>query len=112
MRTLLVTTKLAIVAALPVELVNYFVVRYPADNDHLLEGWFAAIAAQWYVVHLPGIFFLNALESLRTQHSLGSLVLFLSGWIDTALLLAVLIWTALIVFRVFRLSASPLKTKD
>jgi hypothetical protein len=106
MRTLRATTKWALVAALPVELLNYFAVGSPADKHHALEGWFAVIAAQWYLIHLPGTFILNAAEFLRTRQSLGSLVLFLSGWIVTALLLAIAIGPALMVFSAFRRSPS------
>jgi len=82
------TAKRALVAAFPVELVNYFVVRYPAGN-HLpvREDWFQAVAAQWYTFHLPGVFALNAFSVLRNVRFLTHAVLFLSGWIDTAILL-------------------------
>ena len=82
------TAKRALVAAFPVELVNYFVVRYPAGS-HLpvREDWFQAVAAQWYMFHLPGVFALNEFGVLRNSRLLGHAVLFLSGWIDTAILL-------------------------
>ena len=104
MRTLLATTKSALVAALPFELLNFFVVGHPAGKHHALEGWFAAVAAQWYVVHAPGIFVLNSIEFLRHRQNLGELVLFLSGWSVTALLVAIFIWPALMVVRTLRLS--------
>ena len=107
------TTKLALAGALLLELANYFVVGYPA-GAHLAvrEGWFGAIAAQWYLLHLPGIFALNEVGSLRTYSSLGSIVIFLSGWLDTAVLLAACIWPVQLVLRIFRRSLGQQETES
>jgi hypothetical protein len=107
------TTTLAVAAALFIELANYFVVGYPA-GAHLAvrKGWFGAIAAQWYLLHLPGIFAVNEVRFLRAYSSLGSIVLFLSGWLDTALLLAAFIWPVQLVLRVFRRSLGSLETES
>jgi hypothetical protein len=113
MRRMGSTTKLALAVELLLELVNYFVVGYPA-GAHLAvrEGWFGATAAQWYLLHMPGIFALNESRFLRADGSLGSIVLFLSGWLDTALLLAACIWPVQLILRVFRRSPGPLKTEN
>jgi hypothetical protein len=105
------TAKLAIAVALLIELVNYFVVGYPAGAHLAIRGsWSGVTAAQWYLLHLPGIFTLNEFRFLRAHSSLGSIVLFLSGWIDTALLLAACIWPVQLILRVFKRSPGPLKT--
>jgi len=92
MRMLGSTAKRALVAAIPLELLNYFVVGYPAGSHlRVREDWFQAVAAQWYTFHLPGVFALNEFDVLRNTHFLGHAVLFLSGWIDTAILLFVMI---------------------
>jgi hypothetical protein len=110
MRTMRATTTLALVAALPLELVNYFFVGYPAGTHFAIrKDWFVAIAAQWYVLHLPGIFALNEFGFLRDFRSVGAIVLFLSGLLDTTLLLAVLIWPALMILRILRYPPLPLK---
>jgi hypothetical protein len=107
------TTKLALAAALVLELANYFVVGYPA-GAHLAvrKGWFGAIAAQWYLMHLPGIFALNEIRFLRTNRSLGSIVLFLSGWLDTTLLLAAFVGPVQLVLRVFGTPLGPPKIES
>ena len=49
-------TKLALVAAIPIELINFFVIGYPADPRSVsTASQSPAIALQWYVFHLPGI---------------------------------------------------------
>ena len=105
------TTTLALAAAFPLELVNYFVIGYPAGTHLTIhKDWFAAIAAQWYLLHLPGIFAVNALELLRTYRGLGSMVIFLCGWFDTALLLTICIWPIQLLLRALKRPLRPLKT--
>jgi hypothetical protein len=86
------TTRLALAAALPVELVNFFVVGYPAGK-HLSvpDGWFAVVAGQWYLLHLPGLFLVNEISFLRHSAFLAGACMFLSGYVETTLLLAAVI---------------------
>jgi len=107
------TATLALAAALLLELVNYFVIGYPAAGTHfaMSKGWFLAVAGQWYLLHLPGIFILNEFQFLRTYRILGSIVLFLTGWFDAALVLAACIWPFQIILRACRKSIRPLRTE-
>jgi hypothetical protein len=106
------TTTPALVAALPIELANYFVIGYPAGAHLIVPAkWFAAVAAQWYVLHLPGLFALNRFAFLRNHVVLGSTVMLLSGYLDTALLLAVLIWPLQAALRCFNSLLWPPKAE-
>ena len=107
------TATLALAAALLLELVNYFVIGYPAAGAHfaMSKGWFLAVAGQWYLLHLPGIFILNEFQFLRTYRILGAIVLFLCGWLDTALVLAACIWPAQMILRVCKRSIRPLRSE-
>lgn len=98
MRSLL---KLSLLAALPVEAVNFWVVGYPAGTNTLSSlSQSAGVALQWYVLHLPGIIASDRSIFLRQHLWAGSLVLFLVGYVETALLLLFLLWIA----RLTRLS--------
>ena len=108
------TTTLAFAAALLIELLNYFFVGYPAGAHRpaVPTDWFVAVAAQWDLLHLPGIFALNRFAFLRDHMLLGAIVLFLSGWLDTALLLAACIWPIQLLLKVLRRSLRPLNTEN
>jgi len=107
------TAKRALVAALPLELVNYFVVGYPASS-HLpvREELFQAVAAQWYMFHLPGVLTLNELGVLRNSRFLGHAVLFLSGWIDSAVLLVLIMLLVQVTLGVIRESIGKRNTEN
>jgi hypothetical protein len=97
------TAKRALLAALPLELVNYFIVRYPAESHlQVPERFFQAVAAQWYLFHLPGVLVLNELAVLRNARFLGRAILFLSGWIDTGILLFLIILLAEVSIAIVR----------
>jgi hypothetical protein len=96
-------TRLALLAALPIELANYFIVGYPAGTHLALPNcWFVKVAAQWYLIHLAGVFALNRFDFLRDHAFMGSVVLFLSGYLATALLLAMAFWPVQIATRFFK----------
>lgn len=96
-------TRLALAAALPLELANYFIIGYPAGTHLAVPGdWLVKVAAQWYLLHLAGVFALNRFDFLRNHGFLGSLVIFLSGYLATALLLAAALWPVQLLLRIFR----------
>jgi hypothetical protein len=107
------TTKLALAAALPLEFVNYFIVGYPA-GAHLAvpTQWFQTIAAQWYVLHLPGLFALNQFDFLRNYAALGATVMLLSGYLDTAVLLAAFLWPVQVLLRALKKPSQPSEPGD
>jgi hypothetical protein len=99
MTTLTSTTRLALFTAIPIEAVNYWFVGFPV-SAHIssTHSWYVFVAFQWYLLHLPGVFLLTWSEPLRTSSFLGQTVLFLSGLIDTAFLIA----AAIFLFRLVR----------
>jgi hypothetical protein len=76
---------IALIAALPIELVNFFVFAFPIDVGLPQEaGPFAQLmSAQWAILHLPGLWLSYRLDLYA--HSLAIPALLLSGYIDTAL---------------------------
>jgi hypothetical protein len=102
--------KAALLAALPIEMVNFWVVGYPAGSTGLSSvSRSAALALQWYLFHLPGIFASDHSVYLRAHSRLESVVLFLAGFIDTALLLAAILWAARLALVTLRKLSSPMK---
>ena len=102
--------KLALLAALPLEAINFWIIGYPAGThsvSHASQN--AAVALQWYVLHLPGIIIVDRSITLRELPPLDSLVLFLTGLIDTALLVLFLLWLAGLARRALRKLSSPMK---
>jgi hypothetical protein len=79
--------RLAVGLSLPLEVINYWVIGYPADTHAISRAaQNPAVALQWYILHLPGI---------------------LAG--DTALLLLFLFWLAGVARRTLRKLSSPMK---
>lgn len=102
--------RLALALSLPLEAINFWVIGYPAGSHALSHAaQYAAIALQWYVLHLPGIIAGDRIIFLREHHPILAIVLFLSGFIDTALLLLFLFWLAGLVRRTLRKLSSPRK---
>lgn len=96
------TATLALLAAMLIEAGNYWLVGYPANAS--FAGQSVILAVQWYVIHLPGVLALDRSPFLQHAHTMGSTVLFLSGWFDTALLITGLIY----VWRLARRIADKL----
>ena len=102
--------KRAFLVALPLEAVNFWVIGYPASNhsfSHLSQN--AAVALQWYLLHLSGIIAVDRSPYLRLHPTLVSIVLFTAGYIGTALLLFVILWFAGLARRTLRKLSSPVK---
>lgn len=96
--------------ALPFEIINFWVIGYPAGG-HGLSGaaQYPAVALQWYVFHLPGIIAGDRSIYLREHHPILAVILFIAGFIDTALFLLALFWIAQLARRTLRKLSSPQK---
>ena len=104
------TLKAALIAALPIEIVNFWVVGYPAGANGLTSAsQSAAVALQWYLLHLPGVIASDRIAPLRENAFACSFVLFIVGYIDTVILLALIIWAARLALRTLRKLSSPMK---
>ena len=92
------------------EAVNFWIIGYPAALHPLSRvGQIPAVALQWYLAHLPGIYIGDHSVYIRQHPHLQSLVLFLSGFLDTALLLLLAFWLAALARLTLRKLSSPMK---
>lgn len=83
------TFKIALLAALPIEIVNFLVVGYPtAEHSITTINQSAAVALQWDLLHLPALIAIDRIQLLREHADACSIIFFIAGYIDTALLLA------------------------
>jgi hypothetical protein len=102
------TTKLSLLWALPLEAINFWIVGYPAAPHPLTRAsQNAAVALQWYVIHLPGIIAIDHSPYLRLHAALNSVVLFISGYVGTLILLIPILSLASLVRRTLRKLSSP-----
>jgi hypothetical protein len=102
--------KHAFLAALVIEAVNFWIIGYPAATHSLTRAdQNAAVALQWYVLHLPGIIAVDRSNYLRLHPFMSSLVLFFAGLIVTALLLLLILWLAGLARLALRKLSSPMK---
>ncbi len=102
--------KVALLAALPIEIVNFWVVGYPAGANGLTSAsQSAAVALQWYLLHLPGVIACDRIAFLRENSFACSFMLFVTGYVDTVLLLVAIIWSVRLARRTLRKLSSPLK---
>jgi hypothetical protein len=109
-RTLHSKLRLSLVLALPLEVINFWVIGYPADTHSISRAaQNPAVALQWYVLHLPGIIAGDRSIYLREHHPILAVVLFLAGFIDTTLLLLALFWLTRLARRTLRKLSSPMK---
>jgi hypothetical protein len=100
----------ALLAALPIEVVNFWVVGYPAGANGLSSAsQSAAVALQWYLLHLPGVIASDRSPFLRAHSATCSLVLFAAGYIDTVILLAAILWASRLALHTLPKLSSPLK---
>ena len=90
MRILHSKLKLALVLSLPIEAINFWVIGYPAATHTISRAsQYAAVALQWYVLHLPGILIGDRSIYIREHYPVHAVVLFLAGFIDTALFILI-----------------------
>jgi kynureninase len=104
------TLKAALLAAVPIEIVNFWIVGYPtAGNSLTSAARNAAIALEWDLLHLPGLIAIDRIQFLREHAHACSLVFLVAGYIDTAILLAALIFAVRLVLQTLRRLSSPMK---
>lgn len=102
--------KAALLVALPIEIVNFWIIGYPAGASGLSSAsQSAALALQWDLLHLPGIIASDRSIFLRTHPAACSLVLFVAGYLDTVILLAAILWAARLALHTLRKLSSPMK---
>jgi hypothetical protein len=79
---------IALVAALPTELVNFFVSPFPIDVGLPPDaGPFAQfMGTQWLILHYPGLLFSSRIDHFEHSGLMISTLL-VSGYIDSALLI-------------------------
>jgi hypothetical protein len=107
---MLSTLKAALISAVPLELINFFIVGYPADSRSVsTASQHPAVALQWYIFHLPGIIASDRSDFLRKHDRVDSLVLFVAGYLTTALFLVVVLWGVHLVLATVRRLSFPLK---
>ena len=102
--------KTALLAALPLEIVNFWIIGYPSGANSLSSAsQSAALALQWYLLHLPGIIATDRSVFLRAHPVASSLVLLAAGYLDTVILLAAILWAARLALHTLRKLSSPMK---
>ena len=107
---MLSTPRLALIAAIPVELINFYVVGYPANPSSVsAASHYPAVALQWYLFHLPGIIASDRSIYLRQHGRLDSVVIFLAGLLCTAIFLAFVLWLFRLALTTLRRLSSPLR---
>jgi len=102
--------KTALLAALLLETVNFWIIGYPTAGGSLtMASQNAAIALQWDLLHLPGLIAIDRILYLREHAHACSAIFLLAGYVDTAIVLAGLIWTVRLVLHPLRKLSSPMK---
>jgi hypothetical protein len=106
---LLSSLKLALISAIPIEILNFWVVGYPANpSSASAVSRHPAIALQWYLFHLAGIIASDRFLFLREHPRLDSLVLFIMGYAGTAVFLALVVWLVHLALLALHKLSSPL----
>jgi hypothetical protein len=101
---------LAAIVAIPIEAVNFWLLPFPIDvglpDD---ASWYQnLIGSQWVIVHLPGLRSIDWFNRMGFRGHDG-LIVFVSGYLDTVLLLIVCI----LAFRWLRqLARKPSATQN
>jgi hypothetical protein len=76
---------LALLVAIPLEAANFLKTMPPLDVDSNNRGW---LTGEWFCLHLPGLLIQNWFVNRGIDDRYFLILLFLSGYFDTALLLA------------------------
>lgn len=87
-------------APLPVELLNYLFCGCPLDVGiprTLRSG--RVLRKQWFVLHLPGLLLTTRLDPYWKSSQVDRWICFVSGFIDTALVLMILLLAFQILVR-------------
>jgi hypothetical protein len=80
----------ALLTAIPVELVNFWLAMPPLDVGLAPDApWYAnVLAGEWVILHLPGLRLASSIGMLDFGGP-GLFILLASGYLDTALLIAI-----------------------
>jgi uncharacterized membrane protein YedE/YeeE len=95
--------KIAFVVAIPIEIANFLLAGFPLDTGfEPADPWYdKVIAYQWLVLHFPGVMLVRLLDGTglgkqlvarikwMSPETLYGSVLFVSGYLDTILLVLV-----------------------
>lgn len=101
--------KYALLAALVLEAINFWIIGYPSAS-HPITGASqnAAVALQWDVLHLPGIIATDRSISLRHHPWINYAVLFIAGFVDTAIVVLLVFWLIGVALRALRKLSSSM----
>jgi hypothetical protein len=89
---------------MPLEVANFFLAGFPLDTGFdTAATWFEKVGYQWLVLHSPGVWLIVRLfdKGVRIE-KFSDIVLFVSGYLDTVLLILI----GIAVLRCFRHLAS------
>jgi hypothetical protein len=102
--------RLGLPISLALEVINFWVIGYPAGPHRISRAAEnPGVALQWYLAHLPAIIIGDRSVYIREHHSMESVIFFIAGFIDTALLLLFIFWLAGLARRTLRKLSSPKK---
>jgi hypothetical protein len=102
--------RLAMFFALPTEVVNFWIIGYPAQEHRMSAlSHNAGVALEWYVLHFPGIILSDRSQFLRLHPVPCSLVFLIIGYIDTVILFVVIIAFVRLALHTLRRLSSPLR---
>jgi hypothetical protein len=97
------TLKAALLVALPIEIVNMWIVGYPTAGGSLaMASQSAGIALQWDLLHLPGLIAIDRIVFLREHVRACPVIFLIAGYVDTTILLAAVIGAMRLVLRTLR----------
>lgn len=101
--------KLAALTSIPLEAANLWLIGDPSAPHPLTTlSRIPALALQWDVLHMPAAIAIDHSMAFREHPWACFPVLFLDGYIDTALLLLFVFWIARLALRTLRKLSSPL----
>lgn len=110
MRTRHPRLRLALLVSLPLEVINFWLIGYPAGLHRFTRAAEnPGVALQWYLAHLPALIIGDRSVYIREHHPIESIIFFVAGFIDTALLLLFIFWLAGLARRAVRKLSSPMK---
>jgi len=92
--------KRALLWAVAIEATNLFFLSFPLEGYSPDTPWYwKALGYQWLVLHYPGLLLLNHLPETAASFYLA---LFITGYLDTALLLLGIYWLQRVFITKYR----------
>jgi hypothetical protein len=107
------TAGLALLLALPIELVNFYVIGFPLDIGYPDDApWYIKLLGlEWVLLHYIGLFLMDPFEKLTGCHDgnvvagcvrVDTAVLLAGGYLATVLVVFALIYAGQQMVRLFR----------